>query len=149
MARMNLLEPKWDAEVGDEGSALRAVRLAQHAGSQRLAANLYELEPDAMISPLHFHHTNEELLFVLSGTPALRLGVNNERTLEPGEIVAFPAGPGGTHQILNRSKSSARVLICATNDLPEVAEQVENNLVAVITTAGLRLLPDQPPVTAP
>jgi len=146
---MNLLNPIWDAEVGDRGSVLRAVRLAQHAGAERLAANLYELEPDAMVSPLHFHHSNEELLFVMSGTPTLRCGPAEERVLEPGEVVAFRTGPDGTHQILNRSATPARVLICATNDLPEVAEQVENETLAVITTAGLRLLPDSPPVTAP
>ncbi len=146
---MNLLDPTWDAEVADRGSVLRAVRLAQHAGTQRLAANLYELEPGAMVSPLHFHHTNEELLFVISGIPTLRRGPGEERELEPGEVIAFPTGPNGTHQILNRSTSASRVLICATNDLPEVAEQVENRSLAVITTAGLRLLPDSPPVTAP
>ncbi len=102
-----------------------------------------------MVSPLHFHHANEELLFVLSGTPTLRRGSDDERVLKPGEVVAFLAGSAGTHQILNRSRSAARVLICATNDLPEVAEQVENSLVAVITTDGLRLLPDQPKLSAP
>lgn len=146
---MNLLKPTWDAEVGDRGSVLRAVRLAQHAGAERLAANLYELEPGAMVSPLHFHHTNEELLFVMSGTPTLRFGAAKERVLEPGEVVAFPRGPKGTHQVHNRSETTVRVLICATNDLPEVAEQVENGTLAVITTAGLRLVPDSPPATAP
>ncbi len=146
---MNLLEPTWDAEVGDRGSVLRAIRLAQPAGAERLAANLYELEPGAIVSPLHFHHTNEELLFVMSGTPTLRRGPEQERVLEPGEVVAFPSGPKGTHQILNRSETPVRVLICATNHLPEVAEQVENETLAVITTAGLRLLPDSPPITAP
>ena len=58
---MNLLCPAWDAEVDGEGGTLRAVRLAQHAGAQRLAANLYELEPGALVSPLHFHHTNPSL----------------------------------------------------------------------------------------
>jgi len=140
---MNLLEPSWDAEVGEDGSVLRAVRLAQPAGSRRLAANLYELEPGAMVSPLHFHHTNEELLFVLSGTPTLRLSEHHERVLDPGEVVAFPTGPDGTHQILNRSAGPSRVLICATNELPEVAEQVENGVVAVITSGRLRLFPDR------
>ncbi|PZS14725.1 MAG: hypothetical protein DLM64_01215 [Solirubrobacterales bacterium] len=74
---MNLLEPTWDAEVGDRGSVLRAGRLAQHAGAERLAANLYELEPGAMVSPLHFHHTNEELLFVMSGST--RSGASGSR----------------------------------------------------------------------
>ncbi len=144
---MNLLNPAWDAEVEAGGTVLRAVRLGQHAGTQRLAANLYELEPGAIVSPLHFHHANEELLFVLSGTPGLRRGLDDERALVPGEVVAFPAGPGGTHQIVNRAEEPARVLICATNDLPEVAEQVETDTLAVVTADGLRLVPASDPVT--
>jgi uncharacterized cupin superfamily protein len=146
---MNLFQPTWDAEVASGDTVLRAVRLAQHAGAQRLAANLYELDPGAMVSPLHFHHANEELLFVLSGTPSLRRGPDDERVLEPGEVVAFPVGPSGIHQILNRSRASARVLICATNHLPEVAEQVENDTLAVITPSGLQLVTASAPVIAP
>lgn len=62
--------------------------------------------------------------------------------------VAFPIGPAGTPQILNRSEVPARVLICATNNLPGVAEQVENDTLAVITSGGLRLVPAPAPVTA-
>jgi uncharacterized cupin superfamily protein len=138
---MNLFAPTWDAEVEHAGSVLRAVRLAQHAGARELAANLYELEPGAIVSPLHFHHANEELLFVFSGTPTFRRDAGDERVLSPGEVVSFPVGPAGTHQILNRSAASARVLICATNRLPEVAEQVETATLAIITPDGLRLMP--------
>ena len=137
---MNLLEPTWDAEVARNGATLRAVRLAQHAGARRLAANLYELETGAAVSPLHFHHANEELLLVLAGTPTVRTGPADERELRPGEVVAFRAGPEGVHQVLNRAAAPARVLICATTELPEVAEQPEEGRTAVITTDGLRLV---------
>jgi len=40
-------------------------------------------------------------------------------------------------------------LIVATNDVPEVAEQVENGQLAVITDDGLRLQPLSEPITAP
>ena len=64
-------------------------------------------------------------------------------------MIAFPAGPDGIHQILNRSDQPARVLICATNDLPEVAEQTETDQLAVITSTGLRVLPRGPEIQAP
>jgi uncharacterized cupin superfamily protein len=146
---MNLLEPTWDAEVTAGDAVLRAVRLAQHAGAQRLAANLYELDPGAIVSPLHFHHANEELLFVISGTPSVRRGPGDDRVLTPGEVVSFPVGPSGTHQVLNRSGAPGRVLVCATNNLPEVAEQVENKTLAVITPGGLQLVPASSPIDAP
>jgi len=148
MLSMNLIQPRWDAQMPSEEGTLRAVRLGQHAGAARLAANLYEIELGAAISPLHFHHANEELLFVLAGTPTLRRGHGEERTLITGEVVAFLAGPSGTHQIVNHAAEPARVLIVATNDLPEVAEQPENQQMAIVTADGLRLLPLTPPVTA-
>jgi hypothetical protein len=43
---INLHHPAWDAEMPSETGALRAVRLEQ----------------GAVVSPLHFHHGNEELL---------------------------------------------------------------------------------------
>lgn len=144
---MNMIEPTWDVEAPSNGGTLRAVRLAHHAGAVGLAANLYEIESGAVVSPLHFHHAREELLLVLSGTPTLRRGSDDERTLLCGEVVAFLPGPIGTHQLLNRAAEPARVVIVSTKNLPEVAEQPENQQMAVLTADGLRLLPLTPPVT--
>jgi len=70
---MNLLDPTWDGEVTrPDGTSARAVQLARHAGAARLGATLYEPDPGAAASPLHYHHRNQELLFVLSGAPTLR-----------------------------------------------------------------------------
>jgi uncharacterized cupin superfamily protein len=69
--------------------------------------------------------------------------------LSTGEVIAFPSGPDGIHQILNRSDQPARVLICATNDLPEVAEQTDAGQLVVITDDGLRVVPRGPVVEAP
>jgi uncharacterized cupin superfamily protein len=88
---------------------------------------------------LHFHHGAEELLFVVAGEPTLRVAEGEERTLRVGEVVSFPPGREGTHQILNRGAEPARVLICSTNDLPEVAEQVETGLTVVLTEEYDRL----------
>ncbi len=139
---MNLLTPTWDGEATlADGSTVRAVRLGHHAGAVRLGATLYELEPGAAASPLHFHHRNEELLLVLAGRPTLRGAGGAERPLAPGEVVAFPAGRAGTHQVVNRGSEPVRVFVCSTNDLPEIAEQVEAGQIALLTEEGARLVP--------
>jgi uncharacterized cupin superfamily protein len=139
---MNLLNPTWDAEVElPDGTTARAVQLARHAGASRLGATLYELDPGAAASPLHFHHRNEEILIVLGGTPTLRGADRTERELAEGEVVAFLPGPDGTHQVINRTDRPARVLIASTNDLPEIAEQVETGLLVLLTDDGGRLVP--------
>ena len=129
-----LYRPQCDAKVPSEQGTVRAV-VAKHAGARRLAANLYELEQGTAVSRLHFHHANEELLFVLAGNPTLRRATGNERTLDPGEVIAFLAGPSGAHQVL-------------TNDVPEVAEQVEERRLAIITAEGLRVQPLSEPLAA-
>jgi uncharacterized cupin superfamily protein len=140
----NLFDPTWDFEGERNEAVTRAVRLGAHAGAERLGATLYELEAGAIASPLHFHHGAEELLFVIAGEPSLRTGVgeDEERVLATGEVVAFPPGRAGTHQIVNRGAAPARVLVCSTNDLPEVAEQVETGLTVVLTDEYDRLYRD-------
>jgi uncharacterized cupin superfamily protein len=84
------------------------------------------------------------MLFVIAGEPTFRTGTgeDDERTLATGEVVSFPPGREGTHQILNRAAATARVLVCSTNDLPEVAEQVETGLTVVLTSEYDRLYKD-------
>jgi len=145
MGAPNLFDPVWDFEgSGDDDATTRVVRLGAQAGAERLGAALYELESGAKASPLHFHHGAEEILFVIAGEPTLRTGTGeeDERTLATGEIVSFPPGRTGTHQIVNRAAVSARVLVCSTNDLPEVAEQVETGLTVVLTSEYDRLYKD-------
>jgi uncharacterized cupin superfamily protein len=146
MGAPNLFDPVWDFEGAREegGPITRAVQLGRHAGAERLGATLYELESGATASPLHFHHGAEEMLFVIAGEPTLRTGtgVEDERVLATGEVVSFPPGREGTHQILNRAAAPARVLVCSTNDLPEVAEQVETGLTVVLTAEYDRLYKD-------
>ena len=81
---------------------------------------------------------------MISGEPTLRTGTgdDDERTLTAGEVVYFPPGREGTHQIVNRASEPARVLVCSTNDLPEVAEQVETGLTVVLTSEYDRLYKD-------
>lgn len=138
-AEPNLFEPSWDFEGPQGDGTARAAQLARRAGAERLGATLYELESGAMASPLHFHHGAEELLFVIAGTPTLRVAEGEERTLGAGDVVSFPAGREGTHQILNRGEAPVRVLVCSTNDLPEVAEQVETGITVVLTAESDRL----------
>jgi uncharacterized cupin superfamily protein len=144
MGAPNLFDPVWDFEGSrDSGAITRAVRVGAHAGAERLGATLYELESGAMASPLHFHHGAEEILFVIAGEPTLRIGIgDDERTLATGEVVSFPPGREGTHQIVNRAAAPARVLVCSTNELPEVAEQVETGLTVVVTSEYDRLYRD-------
>jgi uncharacterized cupin superfamily protein len=117
----NLNVPKWDAEMPESPFSCRASRVGERAGSQELGATLYEVLPGGAVSPFHVHHGNEEILFVLSGSPELR-GPDGVRELEAGAVVAFPRGRRGAHRVKNSSPSPARVLIVSTMNAPDVVE---------------------------
>ena len=124
----NLFTTVWDFDR--EGT--RAAWLGRRAGAELLGASVYELEPEARWADLHFHHANEEMLFVVSGTPTLITG-DDERVLEPGEVVALPRGKPGTHRVENRSEENTRFLITSTNVFPDVVEYPERASVFVLT----------------
>jgi uncharacterized cupin superfamily protein len=136
------------AEVPDWGGigARRLVRPADGA----LGASIWELKPGGSQFVYHFHRGSEELLVVLAGTPTVRM-LDGERTLAAGEVVPFPRGPAGGHQIRNDAAEIARVLIVAANANPDVAEYPETGKVAVVVDGEHRFhrLADAAPHAGP
>src|SRR5207245_4694574 len=63
--------------------------------------------------PYHYELGNEECLLVLAGTPTLRHPEGRDE-LEVGDMVLFPEGEEGAHQLINESTVVARVLILST-----------------------------------
>jgi len=121
----------WDAELPPPFS-LRARRVGANAGAQRLGATLYEIDPGGAISPYHVHHANEELLFVVAGTPSVRTPAGVQ-ALGPGDALAFPAGRDGAHRVFNASDEPVRVLMVSTMVFPEVAEHVTTGITLAMT----------------
>ena len=129
----NVLEPAaWDADLSETPFRAKLLRAGAHAGARELGATLYDLEPGGSVSPYHLHHSNEELLVVLAGRPALRTP-EGTRTLEPGALVAFRRGEEGAHRVTNPGEDPARVLLISTMNLPDVAEHVDTGATLVIT----------------
>jgi uncharacterized cupin superfamily protein len=115
----NLFDPEFDADQERPGFTYRRAKLGRQAGAEKLGASLFEIPPGQATFPYHVHTANEELLIVVEGRPSLRTP-SGWRELEPGEVVAFPVGDEGGHQIHNRSEEPARVLVVSTMIAPEV-----------------------------
>jgi uncharacterized cupin superfamily protein len=98
----------------------------------QLGATLYEIDPGQNGSPFHLHHANEEMLIVLEGRPTLRT-LEGSRPLEPGEVVACPAGRAGAHQLQNRTETPVRALVVSTMIYPETAEMLDSDKILVIS----------------
>jgi uncharacterized cupin superfamily protein len=128
----NVLQPEWDAEMPDAPFRARALRAGAQAGARELGATLYELDAGGAISPYHFHHANEELLVVLSGSPEIRTHAGTRR-VPAGAVVAFPRGEGGAHAVTNPGPEPARLLFVSTMHFPDVAEHVDTGATLAIT----------------
>jgi len=79
------------------------------------------LEPGDRLWPYHTHHLNEEWIIVLGGEPTLR-NPEGEQVLKEGDVVCFPRGNDGPHQIINRTDSPIRVLMLSSMIGGEIIE---------------------------
>jgi uncharacterized cupin superfamily protein len=95
---------------GVDGFRVRRARLAQAAGAKRIGLSRWELPPGEAAYPYHWHVVDEEVLVALDDGLSLRGHDGQWRPLPQGEVVAFPVGRDGGHQLRNRGESAARFL---------------------------------------
>jgi uncharacterized cupin superfamily protein len=101
-------------------------RIGYELGSERIGASVWKLPPGQTAYPYHFHYSDEELVFVMSGRPTLRTP-EGTRELEPGEAVHFPLGESGAHQISNPTDEEVRFLAVSTNGAADVVVYPDSN----------------------
>jgi uncharacterized cupin superfamily protein len=118
-------------EHGDmEGFRWLSESVGRKAGSERLGASAYVLPPGEATFPYHYHLANEELLVVLEGRPHLRTPAG-WRQLDSGEVVAFPVGERGAHQLVNRTDEDVRILMVSEMRSPEISIYPDSTKVGV------------------
>jgi uncharacterized cupin superfamily protein len=115
----NVFDPDFDEPRAHPGFAARRARVGRQAGSRALGASVWELEPGQAAYPYHLHLGEEEIVVVLAGRPSLRTPAGWSE-LAAGDVVAFPRGEEGAHQIANRSESAVRFLALSTNGEPDI-----------------------------
>jgi uncharacterized cupin superfamily protein len=125
----NVYEPSWERTVEHGGFALRGSRVGAAAGARALGLGVFELPPGKRNLPYHAHFGIEELLIVLAGRPTLRTP-DGERELAEGEVVAFPAGRAGTHQLTNNTAAAVRYLMASTKAQADVVEYPDSGRIS-------------------
>ena len=131
MQTFNLFDGETEeVPAGAPGDRGRAARVGRKLGASRLGMSIYELPPGEAIGPYHFEWTDEEWLISLAGQVAFR-GPAGDQTLEPGDVVCFPAGPAGAHQVRNSGDVTARVAIVSTVNEFGIVEYPEEQKVGI------------------
>jgi len=131
----NIWADEWEHESGEEWAADRASRLPR---GEKIGATLYELAPGGTSGLYHFHHGAEELLVVLRGRPTLREPAG-ERVLDEGDVVHFPVGPDGAHQLSNRTDEAVRYLMVSNRPSPEAVEYPDSGQLSVMAFTDSQL----------
>lgn len=121
-----------DVQPHEHGESFAAEfrQLGRPLGAQKLGYQVIDIPAGKKAFPLHFHHANEEMFFVLAGEGTLRDGAQ-ERPLRAGDCIACPPGPGSEHQILG-GDAGIRVLAVSTREAPEIVEYPESDKIGVI-----------------
>jgi uncharacterized cupin superfamily protein len=115
----NIYKPEFDEPREQEGFRVRRSRLGRQAGSRELGASLWELPPGQAAYPYHYHLAEEEMIVVLAGTLRLRTP-GGWSTVEEGDVVSFPVGETGAHQLVNDGPETARMLSLSTQQGTEI-----------------------------
>jgi len=141
--KANLYEPDFDDGSQRAGFSYRDAWLGMQAGAERLGASLYEIEPGQTTFPYHWHAGNEEMLMVLSGRLELRTPEGTREVAE-GDLVAFPRGERGAHQLVNRGSEPARFMVISEMNGPDICVYPDSGKVGARertpgTGEGLRL----------
>ena len=92
-------------------------RLGPLLSAERLDATVADVQPGEGSDPYHYIYGREEWLLVLAGAPTLR-HPEGERPLAAGDLVCFPDGPAGAHQLINRDTSPVSALALSTTGVP-------------------------------
>lgn len=126
----NIRRPTFEEGERPKGFRSRRARLGYELGTELIGASLWELPAGEAAYPYHFHYSDEELVIVLSGRPSLRTQ-QGTRELEEGEVLSFPVGEEGAHQILNRSEEPATFLAISSSGRPDVVVYPDSGKVGV------------------
>jgi uncharacterized cupin superfamily protein len=118
-----------------DGFKRSSTRVGATVGASRTGLSVYELPPGQAVGPYHYEDPAEEWLLVVSGTPTLR-HPDGEDTLEPWDLVFFPSGATGAHQVRNDSESTARVAMFSS--ITEVGAVVypDSDMIQLFSTDG-------------
>ena len=143
MQIFNLHDDDWDSVSDREGWCSKEAWVGARIGAELMGGSMSELEPGDRLWPYHTHHANEEWLLVVRGTPTLRTP-EGERDLKEGDVVCFPRGKAGAHQVSNRTEAPVRVLMLSTLVAPDIVEYPDSGKVGARSAAGERILLSRP-----
>ncbi|MFT7669047.1 MAG: putative cupin superfamily protein [Planctomycetota bacterium] len=128
----DLPQEEWAGDMQKYGAVSLEAALA--IGAKDLGFCIVTVDPGKRSCPFHFHHSEEEMFYVLSGTATLRQGkteVEEELLVEAGDFISFPANTGIAHQFLNATTEPFVYLAVSTKIASDVCEYPDSDKILI------------------
>jgi uncharacterized cupin superfamily protein len=133
MRRANLSSPDLVYDSTDPpGFKVGMDRFGPRFGAELTGASLYHLPPGEALCPYHYEYGEEEWMLVVEGTATVRTPEGTEE-VGPLELVYFPTGPDGAHQILNEGDQPTRVLMWSNHEKVTATAYPDSDKVGIWT----------------
>lgn len=123
----------WESYTHGTRYGVRYRPLAQFGGASHVGVALEELVPGMQACPNHYHHLEEEQLYVLEGSLTLRLG-DQTYLMNAGSYVVFPAGQALGHSLTNHTNTVCRYLVLGERNPHDVIVYPDSHRVTVRLT---------------
>ena len=111
--------------------------LGDHADLDQFGVNLTTIPPGNASALRHWHRSEDEFVFILSGELVL-ITDEGEQLMTPGMCVGFKAGVENGHHLVNRSDKDATCLEIGSRIDGEECFYPDDNLRVVVHDGGCR-----------
>lgn len=114
-----------------------SLRLGEAGGLTQFGVNMVMLEPGAMSALRHWHHNEDEFVWVVEGECTL-IQDAGETLMRPGDCAAFKAGDQNGHHFLNRTDKVAKFLVVGTKAMQETAVYSDVDMMVHLNPGEMR-----------
>lgn len=129
--RINLdeIEPETFSDLSGKYGAT-AYEAGWPIGARRLGYIFVTMKPGERLCPMHSHQLEEEMFLVWDGEPTIRTP-RGDFSCRKGDVISFPVGDVGMHQLVNASEASCTVFLLGNAEPNEVAYYPDSDKVLV------------------
>ena len=107
-------------------------------GARKLGYQITTLPPGKRLCPFHVEDMEEEMFIVWEGEVVVRT-LRGEYVCRAGDVIAFPVGDIGAHQVINKSDKPCRVFMLGLEDPNSVAYYPDSKKVLIASRRRLIL----------
>jgi len=125
--KINEKEVEWSSWSKASEIKHNRKRIIDDEQVNKLYCDIYEIPPGKINWPLHYHTCNEEVFYIIEGHGEV-IADSGAIKVKPGDILRFPAGEQGVHQLKNTSDNETlKYLDIGTANFPDVVFMPADN----------------------